>query len=187
MTTFSIPLPTGTYSNSITVDIRVTAPQGGSATINSTNTVSVAASIGSLAISSASIVVNAKPISNTPEEFDLEDVDLGDLVEGGGVVLTIVNPFNATANMSLTFAAPPQGGQPAVNIVKGFNMAANATSVVNLTMLKSELEQLLGRSGVTVTVNGSATGTGPGNTVTVTPTSTITVRNQLSLTLNVGA
>ena len=186
-TAFNVPLPTGNYTGAITIEVVVTAPQGGSATVNSTNPFAVAASVQNLAISSASVVVNAKSVSNPPEEFDLEDVDLGDLVEGGGVVLTIVNPFNATANMSLTFAAPAQGGQPAVNIAKNFAMASNATSVVNLTLLKSELEQLLGKTGVTVTVNGTATGTGPGNTVTVTPTATITVRNQLSLTLNVGA
>ena len=74
-----------------------------------------------------------------------------------------------------------------MNIVKNFSMTASGTSVVNLTLLKSELESLLGKSGVTVTVGGTATGNGPGNTVTVTPSSTITVRTQMSLTLNVGA
>jgi hypothetical protein len=187
MSTFNVPLPLGSYTGDITIEVVISAPQGGAATVNSTNPFAVAASVQNLAISSASVTVNAQSVTNDATEFDLEDVDLEGVVEGGGVVLTVVNPFNMTASLNLTFAAPAQGGEPAVNIVKGFNMAASTTSVVNLTLLKSELESLLGKSGVTVTVGGTATGTGPGNTVTVTPSSTITVRTQMSLTLNVGA
>ena len=187
VTDLNVPLPVGNYTGAITIEVVIDAPQGGPATVNSTNTFAVAASVQNLAISSASVVVNALSVTNDPTEFDLEDVDLEGLVEGGGVVLTVVNPFNMTASLDLAFAAPAQDGQPAVNIVKTFDMTASGTSVVNLTLLKSELESLLGKSGVTVTVGGTATGNGPGNTVTVTPSSTITVRTQMSLTLNVGA
>jgi hypothetical protein len=187
VTDLNVPLPIGNYTGTITIEVVINAPAGGAATVNSTNTFAVAASVQNLAISSASVAVNAMSVTNDPTEFDLEDVDLEGVVEGGGVVLTVVNPFNMVADLSLTFSAPAQGGDPAVNIQKDFFMAASATSVIDLTLLKSEIESLLGKSGVTVTVGGSATGQGPGNTVTVTPGSTVTVRTQMSLTLNVGA
>lgn len=187
MTTFSIPLPTGAYTGTIGIDVSFDVPAGGPATVSSSNALSVAASVIGLAISSASVVVDAKSVSSAPEAFDLDEVDLGDIVEGGGLVLTVVNPFNATAALSLTLSAPAQGGAPAVNVVKAFAMAASGSSVVNLTLLKSEIESLLGKTGVTVGITGTAQGTGAGNTVTVSPTQSITVRTQMSLTLNVGA
>ncbi len=187
MRTFSIPLPTGAYTGTIGVDVSFDVPQGGAATLNSSNALAVEASIQSLAISSADVVVNSKSVSASPEGYDLDDVDLGDLIEGGGFVLTVVNPFNAQASLTLTLAAPAQDGDPAVNIVKAFDMFASSTSVVDVTLTKGELQMLVGKNGVTIGVTGTATGTGVGNTVTVTPTSAITVRTQLSLTLNVGA
>lgn len=187
MASFVVPLPLGNYTGTIGIDVAFNVPQGGPATVSASNGLSVSASLVNLAISSASVVVAAKSVSSTPESFDLADVDLGDLVEGGGLVLTIVNPFNANASLSLTLSAPAQGGGPAVNVVKAFNMTAGGTSVVDLTLLKSEIEGLLGKTGVTVSISGNATGTGAGNTVTVSPTQAITVRTQMSLTLNVGA
>lgn len=187
MRTFAIPLPTGAYAGTIGVDVSFDVPAGGAATLNAANPLAVEASLQSVAISSADVVVDAKSVSATPEAYDLDDVDLGDLIEGGGFVLTVVNPFNAQAALTLTLAAPAQGGDPAVNIVKQFDMFASNTSVVDVILTKGELQSLVGKSGVTIGVAGTATGTGAGNTVTVTPTSRITVRTQLSLTINVGA
>lgn len=187
VTNLNVPLPLGNYTGAITIEVVINAPQGGAATVNSANTFAVAASVQNLAISSASVVVNAQSVTNEATDFDLEDVDLEGVVEGGGVVLTVVNPFNLDASLSLVFEAPAQGGDPAVSIQKDFDIDPSATTVVNLTLLKAEIESLLGKSGVTVTVGGTATGTGLGQTVTVTPNGVITVHTQLSLTLNVGA
>lgn len=185
-TTLDIPVPTGNYASSVTVAVTLSAPAGPSATIASGNTFNIAASLVGFTVSNATVVVNSKPITTTPASFDLAGVDVGDVVQGGGLVLEVVNPFNATASLSLVLAAPPQGGGPAVSISKSLNLAASTTSNLSLTLLKSELASLLGKSNVTISVTGNATGAGAGNTVSVSPTAEIKVRTKLSITIQVG-
>ncbi len=185
-TTLNIPLPTGNYASSVTVAVTLTAPAGPAANVASGNTFSLAASLVGFSVSAATVVVNLKPITTTPTEFDLEGVDVGDILQGGGLVLEVVNPFNATADLSVVLAAPAQGGGPAVNINKDISIAASTTTNVNIILLKAELESLLGKSNVTISVTGDATGAGAGSTVSVSPGDVIKVRSKLSLTIHVG-
>ncbi len=187
VTNLSVPVPAGTYATSFSVSIAFNVPaSSGNYSLAASNSISVTPSVDNLTVSQASVVVVNESINTTPSSFDMDDVDFADQVEGGGLILDVVNPFTASATGSLVVAAPAQGADPAVNISKPFNIAATPTSTVSITLSKAELQSLVGKTGVTMSVTGNATGTGAGNTVTVTPTSRITLRTKVQLILNVG-
>lgn len=186
-TLFAVPVPTGTYTGTIAVSVVFAVPAGGSASLNSANSLSVATSVQNFTVSQATVVVNADAINTAPTAFDLEGVDFADQVESGGLILDVLNPFTAAATMSVAITAPAQNGAGPVTITKALNIPATPTSSTTITLAKAELQSLLGKANVTMTVTGTATGTGAGNTVTVTPTQRITLRTKVRLVLNVGA
>ena len=186
-TTLLVTLPTGVYAGSISIAITVVVPAGGTASLNANNAFSLTSSLLNFAVSQATVVVNNVVVNTTPTTFSLTDVDLVDQVQGGGVILDVVNPFTASAALNVVFAAPAQGTGPAVTISKPINIPAQPTSITSVTLTQSELRSLLGKTGVSIRVNGTASGTGAGNSMVVTPASQITFRTKLQLILNVGA
>lgn len=182
-----LQLPAGTYTGSVGIELSLDVPAGAAATINGSNGLAIAASIQGLAVSQATVSVPNEPVDTDPTEFDLEDVDFADQVEGGALLLTTLNPFTATAALTATIEAPAQDGQPAVLITKPVVIPATPTSTATIDLSKAEITSLLGKSGVTMRVSGTVNGTGPGNTIIITPSSRIVVRTQLRLILNIGA
>jgi len=145
------------------------------------------AGLQNLTVSEATVEVIAQAVTTPASDFDLEDVDIGDDVVAGGLLLEIVNPFTATATLDLEFSAPAQNGEGAVSIQKSVNVAASSTTNGTIDLTQTELRSLLGKTGVSISTTGTVNGTGAGNGVTVLPTSELTIRTQLSLTINVGA
>ena len=186
-TTLTLPLPTGSWSGTLTFSLVFDVPAGANATLNANNSLSVAASLQTLTVSAATVVVNADPVNTAPSAFNLEDVDFADQVEAGGFLIDVENPFTASAALNMQISAPAQLGQPAVTITKALTIPAQPTSSTEVTLTKAELQSLVGKANVTVAVNGTATGTGAGNTVSVSPAQRITMRTKIRLILNVGA
>lgn len=186
-TIYTIPLPTGVYAGTITVDAQLTVPAGDAATMQRDQVLGIVAGLQNLTVSQATVEVVAQAITTPASDFDLEDVDIGDDVVAGGLLLEIVNPFTATATLDLEIAAPAQNGAGAVSIQRTVNVAASSTTNRTIDLSQTELRSLLGKTGVSITTTGTVNGTGAGNGVTVLPTSEITIRTQLSLTINVGA
>lgn len=186
-TPLSVTLPTGVYSGTVSVAISVTAPAGGNASMHRDNAFQLQSSLQGFAVSQATVVVNNVAVSTSPVSFSLSDVDVGDHVQGGALLLDIVNPFAATASVDVVLAAPAQNGDPAVTINKAIQITSSPTSSVTVALTQSDLQSLLGKGGVSIRVNGTVNGTGAGNTIVVTPTSQITLRTQLQLILNVGS
>ena len=186
-TIYTIPLPTGVYTGTIAVDAQFVVPAGNAATMQRDQVLGIVAGLQNLTVSQATVEVIAQAVTTPASDFDLEDVDLGDDVVAGGLLLEVVNPFTATATLALEFAAPAQNGQGAVSFQKTVNVAASSTTNGIITLTQTELRSLLGKTGVSITTTGTVNGTGAGNGVTVLPTSEITIRTQLSLTINVGA
>ncbi len=182
----SVTLPTGTYTNAVTIGLSLVVPAGGNANLNANNQISVAATLSNLAVTQATVAVTNRPFTTAPSSFDLDDIDFADEVQSGGILLDIANPFTAAGTMNVVLAAPAQGGQPAVNLVKAVNVLAQPTSTSTITLTQAEARSLVGKTGVTVSTNGTVNGTGAGNTVSVSPTARITVRSQLQLVLHVG-
>lgn len=186
-TTLTLALPTGTWSGSLTFGLVFDVPAGGNATLNANNGLSLSASLQTLTVSAATVVVNNDAVNTAPSAFNLEDVDFADQVESGGFEIDVANPFTASAALTMQISAPAQLGQPAVSISKALAIAATPTSSTQVALTKAELQSLVGKANVTIAVNGTATGTGAGNTVSVSPAQKITMRTKIRLVLNVGA
>lgn len=186
-TTLTAPLPTGTYSGPITVAVELSVPAGDPAPLNGSNSLAVSASLTGVTVSQATVTVNNEAITTTPTDFDLSGVDFADQVESGGLDLTVINPFTATATLNMTITAPAQNGQGPVSIVKAVNVPNAPATALTVALTQAELRQLLGKTGVAIAVAGTATGAGAGNTVAVTPTQRLTVRTSVRVVLNVGA
>jgi len=187
VTDLTVPLPTGVYTGSITVAVSVNVPAGDPASMSSSNSFSVSSALSVITVSQATVVVINESIATAPTQYDLEDVDFADQVESGGFIIDIINPLTASAAVTLAISAPAQGSDPAVLINKNINIAATPTSSVTVTLSQSELQSLVGKTGVQMTVTGLANGTAAGNTVTVTPSARIVLHTKLQLILNVGA
>lgn len=185
-TSLFLLLPTGTYADSLTVSLTMYSPAGDPVAIDSTRTLAVAASLRTLEMTSASVVVANRAFSTDSSAFDLSDVEGAENVEQGGLRLTIINPFAATAMLNLVLAAPAQNGEGAVAVARSISVPAAQTSSVGITLTKNELSSLLGKTGVTISSSGTVSGAGAGSTVAVTPTQEIKIRTQLQLTFNVG-
>jgi hypothetical protein len=187
-TPFIFVLPAGNYTGAIDLDVALNVPAGNAATINGNNGLGIAASIEGLEVSAATVALNDEAVDTDPSEFDLEDIDFGDQVESGALLLTTVNPFTASADLDAVIHAPALlDGTPAVTITKPVTIPAQLTSTATVNLTKAEITSLLGRPGVTMQVSGTVSGTGVGNTVVLTPASRIIVRTQLQLILNIGA
>ncbi|MDH5233428.1 MAG: hypothetical protein OEW77_00610 [Gemmatimonadota bacterium] len=186
-TTLVATLPTGVYASSVSVNVTLVVPAGGTASLNRNNAFALTSTLQNFAVSQATVVVNNVAVNTSPTSFSLSDVDLSKEVQSGGVFLDIDNPFTAAAALDLVLAAPAQGGAPAVSISKPITIPAQPTSSTSVMLSQSELQSLLGKTGVSVRVTGTANGTGAGNTTSLTPTSHITIRTRLQLVLNVGA
>lgn len=186
-TALTATLPTGVYAGSVSIAVTLVVPAGGTASLNRANTFSLTSSLQNFSVSQATIMVNNVAINTSPVSFGLSDVDLVDQVQGGGVLLDIVNPFTVSATLNVVFAAPAQGTGSAVTISKPITIPAQRTSSTSVTLTQAELRSLLGKSGVSIRVDGTATGTGVGRSTIVEPASQITLRTKLQLILNVGA
>jgi hypothetical protein len=186
-TIYSLPLPTGVYTGTIALDAQIDVPAGDAAPMQRDQVLGIVAGLQNPTVSEATVAVIAQAIATPASDFDLEDVDIGDDVVAGGLLLEVVNPFTATATLDLEFSAPAQNGDAAVSIQKTVNVAASSTTNGTINLTQTELRSLLGKTGVSISTTGTVNGTGAGNGVTVLPTSEITIRTQLSLTINVGA
>ena len=186
-TTLVVNLPTGVYAGSVSIAISVVVPAGGTASLNRNNAFALTSTLQNFGVSQATVVVSGVAVNTAPTSFSLSDVDLGNQVQSGAVLLDVSNPFTASAALNLLLAAPAQSGEAAVNISKPITIPAQPSSSITVALTQSELQSLLGKTGVSIRVTGTASGTGAGNTTSVTPTSRITLRTRLQLILNVGA
>ena len=180
LTNLQFTLPVGTYTGSLSIAISLVVPAGAVASLNAANALVVATSLQNLAVSQATVAVTNRAINATPSAFDLSDIDFADQVEGGGLILDILNPFTATAALNIVISAG------LVTITKPVNVPATPTSTTSVTLTKAELQSLLGKPNVTIGASGTANGTGAGNTVAVSPAQRITVRTKIQIVLNVG-
>lgn len=185
-TTLSVPLPTGIYNDDVQVSVALDVPAGDGATLSAGNSLSIVASLFNANVSQATVAVSGQPVDTDPTEFDLEDVDFADQVAGGGLRFVISNPFTATASVDVVITAP-DGESGTLVIRKPIHVPDQLSSTASVTLTRSEILSLIGRSDITIRVSGAVNGTGPGNTVSVTPSSQLAIQTQLELILNVGA
>lgn len=180
-TVFRVPLA-GTVSGAagIRVALFVDSPAGDPVTIDTASTIGITATVGTFSVSQATVTVFNQTVESPVKAIDLTDVtsDVSDRVAGGTVDLTITNPFGVVGPVTLALDAPN-----GIQVVKRFQLAADATATTRLDFTADELRSLLGKNvGMTLTGIVSA----PSNTVTVTPDQAVDVTTRLQMTLTTG-
>lgn len=174
----SIPL-TGTVTGSapVVVTVTINSPAGDPITMDASRTIVVSAVPTNISAASASVNVSNQTIS-TNTTIDLSGIDssITRHVTGGSLLLHVVNPWNVTGTLTVTFT--PQGGAP---ITKSLTLAAGTTDRT-VSFTQAEIQALLG-SRVTIGFNGPVSAAGA---VAVTPKQVVAVTTKLDLNVHIG-
>lgn len=176
----AIPLAgTITGGSPVTVTVTIRSPAGDSVVMDASRTIIATATPSNVRVASAQIVVANRQISSS-SAIDLSGVDASvqQRVDNGALLLTIVNPFNVTGPLTVSFA--PAGG----SLISRTVALGLGTTNPSIAFNQAELGQLLGHN-VIVTFAGPLNATG-GN-VTVSPKQAVVVTSRLDLNLHVGS
>lgn len=173
-------LQSGPIASNITVDLEVNSPTGDNTFIDANGILSMSATVTGLRVGAVAInVPSASLNSGTPEEIDVEDLpeDVTKRTLGGGLDLTVTNPFAISGNMSVTFTPTPG---PA--ITKTATLAAVTTPQrLTITLDSAEMFQILkSNPPPTLSMGGTVSSTAP---ITVTPKQIISMSNRIILKL----
>ncbi len=162
----------------VAVSIALTSPAGEQVRIDASRSISVSATPLNLKVATATVAVANKSVSSTAS-IDLADVDSSIInrVQGGALLLTVVNPFTVTGTLTVRFV--PSGGAP---ITKTIALAVGTTTP-RIDFTQAELRGLLGHI---VSVSYTGTVSSSGGSVSVSPRQAVVVTSRLQLDLEVG-
>jgi hypothetical protein len=170
-------LQTGPIASNITVDLEVNSPSGDNTFINADGILGMNATVTGLRVGAVTInVPTANLNSGTPEQVDVEGVgDFSDRAIGGGLELTVTNPFAVAGNMNVTFT--PSSGAA---IAKTATLAAVTTPQrLTITLDSLEISRILNSDPApTLAMGGSVSAPAP---ITVTPKQVISMSNRIIL------
>ena len=169
----TIPLQAGEVSGPLEIEIALTSPEGDPVRVDADAAFSVAVAPGPLAISRATVDVQAQAVSVESVTLDTEDVDsaLVERVRGGAVLVDLSNPWPVSGTLTLRLDG----------ITRVLQLAPGATSQ-RVELSGSELRQILGRV-VTLSVEGTLS---PASAVTLTPDQRLSLDTTLSLVVELG-
>ena len=175
--TRKIPISGVVNSAGVSVTVTVDSPVGDAVKINTAQTISFTASVGTLQITSATVNLGtpASPTTVTPGSpttVDLSGISnsIAKSVNSGLFILTITNPLGVAGNLTANFTG--NGG----TVTKSLALSSAATSTDTLSFTHSDLTTLLGYSQQ-LTFSGSVSGA----TVTITPGQTLSVSSRLQI------
>lgn len=164
-------------SGGVTVSVTVDSPVGDPVTINTAQTISFVASVGSLQISSATVSLGTPGSPTTvtpgsPSTVDLSGISnsIAKSVNNGMFILTITNPLGVAGSLTANFT----GGGGSVS--KALTLSSAATSTDTLSFSNSDLTTLLGYSQQ-LTFSGTVSGAA----ITITPGQTLAVTSRLQI------
>lgn len=171
-------LQTGPIASSITVDLEVNSPSGDNTFINADGILGMVATVTGLRVGAVTInVPTASLNSGAPEQIDVGELPEGftERALGGGLELTVTNPFAVAGNMNVTFTPTPG---PAIS--KTATLAAVTTPQrLTITLDSLEISRILKSSpSPTLSMGGSVSAPAP---ITVTPKQTISMSNRIIL------
>lgn len=177
--TRSIPL-TGPISGSapVTASVVVNSPLGDPVPIDASRTLTATSSAVGLKVASANVTVVGRQLNST-SSIDLSGIDktVTDKVQGGALLLTLVNPFAVTSLLTVKFS--PQGGATITRTVP----LATGNSTVRIDFNTAELKSLLGHN-VSLAYTGAVTPTA--GFVTISPRQAVVITTRLDIALQVG-
>lgn len=174
----TVPLAgTITGSSPVTVTITLSSPAGSPVFMDASKTIVVTATPTGLKVATAGVSVAGRTLSTTTS-MNLSDVDqsISDHVLSGALLLTIVNPFTVTSNLTVTLK-PDNGAAITKPLTLGLG-----TTTQSIALLQSELKSLLGHN-VTLTVTGTPSSSGA---VTISPKQAVVVTAKLDISLELG-
>ena len=177
VTTRKIPLSGTVSAAGVTVTVTVDSPLGDPVTINTAQTISFKASVGTLQVASAVVNLGAAttvtPDSATNVDLSGISSSISKSVNTGFFILSVTNPLGVAGNLSATFTGGPSP------VSKTLTLSAAAASTDTLSFTKADLDNLLGYS-----LKLSFTGTVSGNALTITPGQTVAVNSRLQINVN---
>lgn len=174
--TRTINVLSGKVGDSITVELLVDSPAGESVNMDVNRSITANASITDLRVADVKIdVQNAVLNSGVPEEIDLGELDSSFTARaiGGGVELTVTNPFAVTGSLDVVFTTTP-----GPNVTESATLAAVTTpQVVSVALDSTEMSRVLNSSpAATMSMTGSVSAPAP---ITVTPRQVISMSNRV--------
>jgi hypothetical protein len=163
-------------ANGIQVVTTINSPAGDPVVIDVSRTIAVSGSVGGFFVSSAQVSVANQPVTASPSDLDLSNIDstITKRVGGGSLLLKVDNPFNVAGNLSVTFTGASMPIQKSLTLAGG-------TTTPAIPFSKDELAAMFGRK-VSVGFNGSVNGA----TVVVAPNQVVSVSSRLQVALTVG-
>ena len=186
------PLPAGTTltrtipvsgavsgTQPLTVAMVLNSPAGENRFIDASKTITVTATPSGLKVANVSVnVVNKKVNSSTTIDLAGVDSSITNHVQGGSLIVALVNPFTVAGNLTMNLT--PSGG--GLTITKTIALAAGNSTPPPIPFTKDELRSLLGHT-VAVTYTGKMNSATP---VNVSPKQVVVVTTKLDLNLTLG-
>ena len=170
---------TGTLNGAAGIQVTMTlhSPAGDPVVIDANRSITATGTVGAFFVSSAQVSVANQMINSAPSDLDLSGIDstLSKRVDGGTLLLTVVNPFNVSGNLAVNFAGATLPIQKTITLAGG-------TTTPTIAFTKSELVAMFGRR-LSLTYSGSVNGA----SATVVPGQVVSVTSRLQVAVPVGA
>ncbi len=161
-------------TSGLQIATNLNSPLGDPVVIDVSRAISVSGSTGVLLIASAQVNLSGQSVVSSGTDLDLSSIgeSVSKHADGGSLLLTVVNPFTATGNLSVTFTGGPSP------IVKSVALGAGTTTP-SITFTQTELGGLFGHD-LAVSFNGTVAGSG----VTVQPGQVVSVSSRLQVNIS---
>ncbi len=181
LTTIPITMTAGTVTPTILTVIDINSPVGDPVLIDVNAVFDITATVGSILVSSVTIVVDGRAVSIPETTLDVSgiDADLVDNIQSGSLVLDVQNPFGVAIDVVLEI-----GGPNITTLQRTLNIGSGPTTSATLSYTGPELQSFLGKTGVFF--RGTGTVSSPGVPATVTPTQEATLDASLDVELELG-
>lgn len=165
-------LAAGSVSEGLRALVSIHVAGGQLATIDTDDTLSVTATVGTLRVSSITADVGRRPVSFEEEELDLGGIDEGvaDRIVEGSIVLDVANPLPVSVEGSLDIG----------ETTREFSVDGSGLAVLPYT--REEILSFVGDAEIPY----SGSGVADGSAVTLRPDHEIAIDATLDLTLEVG-
>lgn len=174
-----LAMQSGPIANSITVDLEVNSPAGDNTFINANGVLAMSATVTGLRVGAVTInVPTASLNSGTPEEIDVGGLDesFTERAIGGGLELTVTNPFAVAGNLNVNFATS-DGAISKTAVIT----AVTTPQRLTVTFDSLEISSILTSTpAATLAIGGGVSALAP---ITVTPKQVILMSNRIILTL----
>ena len=154
--------------------VAIVSVGGQVALIDTSDQVTVTATITSLLVTSATVNVSSQSVEFDPEPLDVENIDtqLIDRIQVASLLLDIVNPFGISVAGTINIGPTS----------KTLTIGSGATSSTSISYTNAELRMWLGQPNI----NFSGSGTASGGSITVSPGDEMTIQVTLDATIQIG-